>query len=115
MSDLDRKALKEQWAALIKEREESGLTIKEWCKERNVKESQYYYWLKTLRRDGADAAGQDTGVPPFVELPAIFQEQVLRPGSPAAVIRKGDVSIEITESAPAGLVAKIMEAVAHAW
>ncbi len=81
MSDLDHKALKERWAALIKEREESGLTIKEWCKERNVKESKYYYWLKTLRRDGADATGQDTGIPPFVELPVIFQEQGLQPGS----------------------------------
>ncbi len=115
MSDLDRKALKEQWAALIKEREESGLTIKEWCKERNVRESRYYYWLKTLRRDEADVAGQDTGITPFVELPVIFQEQGPQPGSPAAVIRKGDISIEITEFASAGLVAKIMEAVAHAW
>ncbi len=115
MSDLDHKALKERWAALIKEREESGLTIKEWCKERKVKESKYYYWLKTLRRDEADVAGQAPGITPFVELPAIFQGQGLQPGSPAAVIRKGDVSIEITESATAGLITRIMEAVAHAW
>lgn len=115
MSDLGHKALKERWATLIKEREESGLTIKEWCKERNVKESQYYYWLKALRRDGAGAAGQEPGSPPFVELPFIFQGQGLQSGSPAAVIRKGDISIEITESATAGLIAKIMEAVAHAW
>ncbi len=114
MSDLDHKAIKEQWAALIKEREESGLTIKERCKERNVKESRYYYWLKTLRRDGAGVAGQDPGIPPFVELPVIFQGQGSQPGSPAAVIRTGDISIEITESATAGLIAKIMEAVAHA-
>jgi len=53
--------------------------------------------------------------PPFVELPVIFQGQGLQPDSPAAVIRKGDISIEITESATAGLIAKIMEAVAHAW
>jgi len=115
MSGLDHKALKERWAALIKEREESGLTIKEWCRERNVKKSKYYYWLKILRRDEADAAGQDTGIAPFVELPAVFQEHGLQPGSPAAVIRKGDISIEIAESASAGLIAKIMEAAAHAW
>jgi len=59
MSDLKHEVIAERWAALIKERMDSGMTIKEWCRERNVKESQYYYWLKTLRRDEADAAEQD--------------------------------------------------------
>lgn len=51
MSDLKHEVIAERWAALIKERMDSGMTIKEWCRERNVKESQYYYWLKTLRRN----------------------------------------------------------------
>ena len=61
MSDLKHEVIAERWAALIKERMDSGMTIKEWCRERNVRESQYYYWLKTLRRDEADAAEQDPG------------------------------------------------------
>ena len=43
MSDLKHEVIAERWAALIKERMDSGMTIKEWCRERNVKESQYYY------------------------------------------------------------------------
>ena len=64
MSDLKHEVIAERWAALIKERMDSGMTIKEWCRERNVRESQYYYWLKTLRRDEADAAEQDPGAAP---------------------------------------------------
>lgn len=115
MSDLKHEVIAERWAALIKERMDSGMTIKEWCRERNVKESQYYYWLKTLRRDEADAAEQDPGAAPFVELPAIFQGQAAASGRPAAVIRKGGVSIEITESASPRFIAKILETAAHAW
>lgn len=115
MSDLKHEVIAERWAALIKERMDSGMTIKEWCRERNIKESQYYYWLKTLRRDEAGATEQDPGAAPFVELPAICQGQAAASGRPAAVIRKGGISIEITESASPGFIAKILEAAAHAW
>ena len=30
------------WAAIIKERQESGLTIIQWCAENNVSEGAYY-------------------------------------------------------------------------
>ena len=41
MSDLKHEVTAQRWAALIKERMDSGMTIKEWCQERNIKESQY--------------------------------------------------------------------------
>ena len=115
MSNLKHEVIAERWADLIKERMDSGMTVKEWCQERNIKESQYYYWLRNLRQDEADAAKQNSQAMPFVELPVICQKQELQPGMSAAIIRKGDISIEITESASAGFIAKIMEAAAHAW
>lgn len=80
MSDLKHEVIAERWAALIKERMDSGMTIKEWCRERDIKESQYYYWLKTLRRDEADATEQDPVAAPFVEPPAICQGQAVASG-----------------------------------
>ena len=38
-----------------------------------------------------------------------------QPGIAAAVIRKGNIAIEVTESASAGFISKIMEALANAW
>ena len=69
MSDLKHEVIVERWAALIKERMNSGMTIREWCHERNIKESQYYYWLKILRRDEAGTAEAKQPESPFVELP----------------------------------------------
>ena len=115
MSELKHDVIAERWAMLIKERMDSGMTIREWCHERNIKESQYYYWLKTLRRKEVEAREQRQQVLPFVELPPVCPEQIFQLCTAAAVIRKGDITIEVTESASADFIAKVMEAVANAW
>lgn len=114
MTDFRHEVDAGRWAALIKERTDSGMTIREWCREKNIKESQYYYWLKILRRDESATAQRDSGVMPFVELPAVCQGRGEAHGRAAAVIRKGDIFIEITDSVSAGFIAKILEAVSHA-
>jgi len=40
----------EQWMPLIKECQASGMPVKSWCQENDIKESAYYYWLKKIRR-----------------------------------------------------------------
>lgn len=112
MPDLKHEVLAERWAVLINERMESGMTIKEWCHERQIKESQYYYWLRTLRCKEIEKAERRQGTSPFVELPAVLQGQGHRG---AAIIRKGEISIEVPESAPADFIIKLLEATAHAW
>ena len=58
--------------------------------------------------------GQPPQASPFVEISAdICQEQL--PAPAAAVIRKGNITIEVTESASAGFIQKVMEALADAW
>jgi putative transposase len=45
----------EEWAKLIDARQASGLTIKQWCQQNNVSETQYYYYLKKLRLAACEA------------------------------------------------------------
>ena len=91
------------------------MTIKEWCQERNIKESQYYYWLKTLRKEETGSGKMEQKVSPFVELPVVCGKQRVPPqGGAAAIIRKGDISIEVAESASAEFLSKVMEALAYA-
>ena len=47
----------QSWALLIQECQSSGLTNKEFCRQRGVSEKSYYYWLKKLRTHLAEAAG----------------------------------------------------------
>ena len=114
MSDLKHDVVAERWAMLIKERMESGMTVREWYHDRNIKEPQYYYCLRILRRKVVENTEQIPQVSPFVELSVnICQEQF--PAPAAAVIRKGNIIIEVTESASAGFIQKVMVVLANAW
>ncbi len=37
------------WAGIMRERQESGLSIKQFCKNAGYHESVYYYWQRRLR------------------------------------------------------------------
>jgi hypothetical protein len=37
------------WAAMVKQRSEGGLTVKEWCAANDVSVNAYYYRLRQMR------------------------------------------------------------------
>jgi transposase-like protein len=41
--------LREQWRERIAEQSRSGLSIKQFCKDRGIAEHAFYYWRKRLR------------------------------------------------------------------
>ena len=45
------------WAMLIQECNNSGLTKREFCQQRGISEKSFYYWLRKLRSQVAEAAG----------------------------------------------------------
>ena len=40
----------ESWKQLISECQASGMPVCSWCKQNNVSESSYYYYLKRIRQ-----------------------------------------------------------------
>lgn len=38
------------WAAMIKQKNESGMTVKEWCAANGITQHAYYYRLRQLRK-----------------------------------------------------------------
>ena len=47
----------ENWAALIQECNASGLSNREFCRQHGISEKSFYYWLRKLRHQAAEAAG----------------------------------------------------------
>lgn len=45
------------WALLIQECNNSGLTKREFCQQRGISEKSFYYWLRKLRSQMAEATG----------------------------------------------------------
>ena len=91
------------WAAMIKQRNDSGLTIREWCAANGIQESVYYYRLNRLRKMALDVeetpapASQNISVSErFAQLPVSSA-----PDSTAAIrIRRGDTVVEVSSDAP---------------
>lgn len=44
------------WAMVIQECSSSGLSNREFCRQRGISEKTYYYWLRKLRSQMAEAA-----------------------------------------------------------
>lgn len=39
-----------QWAQVMRDRRESGQTVRAWCRENEINEKTYYYWQNKLRQ-----------------------------------------------------------------
>ena len=46
----------QNWAMVIQECNSSGLSNREFCRQRGISEKSYYYWLRKLRGHMAEAA-----------------------------------------------------------
>lgn len=51
MSSVRHQVLSKQWRQRILAQKSSGLSVKRWCAEQNIRESRYYYWLQILRNE----------------------------------------------------------------
>ena len=70
MDQLVTTVREKQWLAMLGEQKESGLTIKDWCRENGISENSFYYRQNKLRKRIGSA------LPTFVELKPhiLFQE-----------------------------------------
>ena len=59
----------QNWAMLIQECNNSGLTKREFCQQRGISEKSFYYWLRKLRSHMAETSG-----PQLVQLEAVSNE-----------------------------------------
>ena len=64
----------QNWAMLIQECNNSGLTKREFCQQRGISEKSFYYWLRKLRSHMAETSG-----PQLVQLaPVPMQQDMLQ-------------------------------------
>ncbi len=107
-----------EWTLLIKQKKESGLTVRAWCAQTGHTKDEYYYWLRKLQKEHLDDAvlqlQENTTAlrNRFVELPFVQQSkadissataEVLasEAGSalPAAVLYKNGIRIDLLPNA----------------
>ena len=114
----------EYWAKIINECINNGMSKTAWCRANGISKKQFFYWQRILRREAFEnsrnsslpvAGGPDQELAPVTQRTASFTEIKL-PSSPSntapafhlnLVIRKGDLILEIANSASDGLLSRI--------
>lgn len=106
----------QQWAAIIKDRCESGLKVDEYCELHQLSHNAYYYWLRKIREAAL------TNIPEPHEFAELKQPEPVdeclhpedNPAFPQMIIRLGEVSLEINHSTPMDLLSRTLEVLKHA-
>ena len=58
ISEIKQEYQLQEWSGMLRERQESGLSVKEWCLEHGISEHSYYYRLRRLRQAACAALEQ---------------------------------------------------------
>ena len=109
---------REQWTQIINNCLTSGQSKKTWCRENGVCEKTFYYWQRILRNEAYIEMKQlsvPAPVPKAPELPVAFVELKPTPVNsepvsafqPDIVIRKGQLVLEISNSASPELLSQL--------
>jgi len=90
------------WAQIMRDRIESGLSIKGFCKNTGIHENTYFYWQKKLRVAACEqlAKKQASSTPSALTHPG-FVEVKLRASHPpiqdSKAVPYGNLSIEVSD------------------
>ena len=90
----------QSWVEIIRERQESGLTNKEFCARRGIPEKKYYYWLRKVR------AAAEAAEPQLVRL----DESSESPKRQRIEIRYGEAELKLPENVDLKAVAVLLNA-----
>ena len=58
ISEVKQEYQLQEWSGMLRQRKESDLTVKEWCREQGLAEHIYYYRLRKLRQAACTALEQ---------------------------------------------------------
>lgn len=119
MDKITHKVRCEQWTNIIKECLASGMPKTTWCREHGISDKSFFYWQRILREEAYLTTLENTLTPAIKEnsIPATtdfveikMTDQTSDSGTtfkPDVVIRRGSVSIEISNTASEELLNKI--------
>ena len=122
MDKITHQVRAEHWTKILNECMNSGMSKTAWCRANGISEKQFFYWQRILRREAYEAS-QNPSLPAVagtkqlsavqqsvsfaeIKLPAVSPDAspVFRPD---LVIRKGNLVLEIANSASSELFSRV--------
>lgn len=92
---------KAKWQQIIKDQSESGLSIREWCRDNDISHGKFYYWQRVIREEALIKAGTlaVTGQTQFAEIKPSMSEHKSSNQGTCAILRSNGNEIEILNGA----------------
>jgi hypothetical protein len=102
------------WTPIISECKNSGMTIKDWCNQNDIRPAKFYYWQKQIREELSSSlqlSQTNEHNLNFVEV----KEKLIPPLTSKAdmVLAIGGVRLEINNSASPTLLTQVLKVIAH--
>ncbi len=118
-----------KWTALLRDQSESGLTVKEWCKQNNYTIHTYHYWKHLLKEEAVRSVLPE--IVPLVASPDSIMalpethhalsappesrdSRYPTPTPSTVTVSIGDIRIEIGATASDKIISNVIKAVRHA-
>lgn len=109
----------DRWVGIISERNASGLSIKDWCRQNNVKETSYYYWLKKIRHSMVESLNPDDRTDEVTFVPMLSQpksnelnhvnhDKTSSAPQPEVIIKLGEITIEFGNQTSQELILNVL-------
>ena len=96
--ELKHQARLQEWAGAIRDCRSSGLSVRQWCRERGTTPSTYYRWERELLSVASTAkALSETPAVAFAELP-VPKQVCCNTAERSATLRIGNASLDIYPS-----------------
>ena len=104
-----------EWRELIHERQQSGQSVRAWCRQNGIRENSYYYWLRIIREEALCEVENRSGALVRVEPEKLAGESVSSSASSGGiVIRTQGVETEFPSNTDIGILAAFVKAISHA-
>lgn len=110
----------QQWRTIIQERNNSGLTVNEYCHRNGLSRNSYFYWLRLVRKELLEPQQSPSG---FVELGMTVENNTIVPcvtpisapemESSQLTLALNGIVIQVTDHTSSELLARTIEVIRH--
>lgn len=93
----------QNWTEVIRAKQESGLTNREFCAQNGIAEKTYYYWLRKVRQDTLECTS-----------PELVRLEDARPVSDHTIrIQYGSAELNLPDNVDLAAVAALLDSLRH--
>ena len=102
----------QNWIDIFREWADSGMTKRDFCREKNIHEKTFFYYQRKVRSMAAESAGLPETV--NENRPEIVKISVRKMDPPTMIrLRVNGIDVSVPEDVPTAFLSKLLEAASH--